>query len=151
MANSYEKLRAHVSRGSIILTAFLLIALSTIAGCSSGDDEHAEAATAASQNFMTAYYQQNNAKGGLEFCTGDAKVKIAKEAAAIEKSGVSLDSARQMPTVTLKLDGYEKLSNRQYRVTWSVRSSAGQTIKVATTMVQPGNRWLVGQFVEDEK
>jgi len=151
MISSHEKLQSLMSRGSIILTALLLIALTSIAGCSDGGDAKADAASAASQNFMTAYYQKNSAKDGLEFCTGDAKAKVAKEVAAIAKSGVSPENSSEKPAVTLKMDGYKKLNDQQYEVSWTVQSTAGETIKVATTMVQPGDRWLVSKFVENEK
>lgn len=131
-----------------VLFALMVVALTA---CGGGGDGRADAATAASRNFITMYYQKSNAKGALEFCTGNAKAKIGKEVAAIEKSGVTPDSASEKPTVTLKLDGYKKLGDDRYRVTWNVKSSTGQNIKVATDMTQPGDRWLVSKFVEDEK
>lgn len=131
-----------------ILFALIATALSA---CGNGGDDRADAATAASQNFMSVYYQESNAKGALELCTGDAKAKIRKEVAAIEKSGVAPDSGNEKPTVTLKLDRYKKLGDVRYRVSWNIKSSTGQSIKVTMTMVQPKDRWLVGKFVENEK
>ncbi len=151
MTKSYTQLQTHVSRGSMILMVLAIIAMASLAGCGRGGDGHADAATAASQNFMTAYYQQNSAKAALVFCTGAAREKIGKEVADIEKSGVSPDNASEKPTVTLKLDGYKKLDDERYRITWNVSSSAGQNIKVATVMVQPKDRWLVRKFTESQK
>lgn len=151
MTSSYATLQANLSRGSMIFVALMLIALVSLVACSGDSDVHGDAATAGSQKFINAYYQHNSAKDGLEFCTGDAKVKVEKEVEAIEKSGVSPDLASQKPTVTVKLDGYKKLNDQQYRVTWNVHSSTGQSIKVATTMVRSNDRWLVRKFVENEK
>lgn len=148
MLHSDTRLQAHVQRGTMILMAFVLFVIASLAGCSD-DDPHAAAAAAASEKFMTVYYQQDSAKAALEFCAGEAKAKIAKEVSDIEKSGVSPDSASQRPNVTVRLDDQKKTGSDNYQLVWDVSSSEGEILKVMTIMARSDDRWLVRKFTEN--
>ena len=150
MLHSATKLQAHVRRGTMILMAFVLFVAASLAGCSGDEDARATAAAAASGNFMTVYYQHGNAKAAVEFCTGEAKTKIASQVSDIEKSGVGPDTASERPTVTVRLDDQKKIDGDNYQLVWDVRSSEGEILKVLTIMARSQDRWLVRKFSENQ-
>ena len=150
MLHSATKLQAHVRRGTMILMAFVLFVAASLAGCSGDEDARATAAAAASENFMTVYYQQGNAKAAVEFCTGEAKTKIPSQVSDIEKSGVGPDTASERPTVTVRLDDQKKIDGDNYQLVWDVRSSEGEILKVLTIMARSQDRWLVRKFSENQ-
>lgn len=150
MLQAHTRLRAHVQRGTMILMAFVLVAIGSLSGCSGDDDARAAAASAAATDFMAVYYQQGNAKGALAFSIGEAKAKIAKEVLDIEKSGVSPDSASERPRVTVRRDDQKRIDSDTYQFVWNVSSSAGENLKVLTIMTRSEDRWLVRKFTENQ-
>lgn len=142
-----------LQRNWVILSVLLLTASIFVSACGKGSGS-ADAATAASLNFVTAYYQENSAKNALIFCTGEAKQKLSQEVKAIEDSGVSPDSASQRPEISVENAGFKRIDNNTYVVSWRLASSAGQKLNLSTTMTKPEGgaaHWLVSKFEEQQE
>ncbi len=142
-----ERLRKFVpglSKGRSCAVVFIGIAL-LMAACSKAPPE----ASAAADQFIRAYFVEDNVAGAAKLASGAAKARLDGELQQIEAAGMK-EPAKDKPRVNITLAETKPVSADVIGYVYRVDSeTAGiQPITAKLRLSKDGNAWSVSEFVQ---